>query len=83
MLIHSASQLLTLNGGPQRGSQLGQLDIIEDGALVIQEGLITAIGKSTELHAKHAHEPMLDAKNCVVMPGFVDSHNAPGRQILS
>jgi imidazolonepropionase len=74
MLIHSASQLLTLNGGPQRGSQLGQLDIIEDGALVIQEGLITAIGKSTELHAKHAHEPMLDAKNCVVMPGFVDSH---------
>ena len=72
MLIHSASQLLTLNGGPQRGSQLGQLGIIPDGALVIQEGQITAIGTSAELRASYPHEPTIDAGNCVVMPGFVD-----------
>ena len=40
MLIHSASQLLTLAGGPQRGHQLGQLRIIPDGAVMIQDGRI-------------------------------------------
>ena len=37
MLIHSASQLLTLTGGPQRGRDLGQLGIIQDGALLIRD----------------------------------------------
>ncbi len=32
MLIHSATQLLTLAGGPQRGKSLGSLGIIENGA---------------------------------------------------
>jgi imidazolonepropionase len=74
MLIHSASQLLTLKGGPQRGSQLGQLDIIPDGALVIQEGKIAATGTTAELKAAYPDEPAIDAENCVVMPGFVDPH---------
>ena len=74
MLIHSASQLLTLKGGPQRGSLLGQLDIIPDGALVIQEGKITATGTTAELQAAYPDEPSVDAENCVVMPGFVDPH---------
>ena len=74
MLIHSAAQLLTLTGGPQRGHQLGQLGIIPDGALVIQEGLITAIGTSAELCAAYPQEPTVNAGKCVVMPGFVDPH---------
>jgi len=37
MLIHSANQLLTIPGGPQRGRALGELGIIEDGALLIRE----------------------------------------------
>ena len=36
MLIHSASQLLTLRGGPQRGRDLGTLNIIENGAVLIR-----------------------------------------------
>ena len=36
MLIHNASQLLTLAGDPQRGSDLGRLGIIPDGAILIQ-----------------------------------------------
>ncbi len=46
MLIHSASQLLTLAGAPQRGEELGRLGIIEDGAVLIQGGEIAAVGKS-------------------------------------
>ncbi len=74
MLIHSASQLLTLAGGPQRGEALGNLGIIEDGAVLIRDGQILEIGPSAALRARYADEPMLDAEGCVVMPGFVDPH---------
>lgn len=74
LLIHSASQLLTLHGGPQRGSRLGDLGIIEDGAVYVQDGRISEVGTTAELKAAHTKEPMLDAAGCVVMPGFVDPH---------
>ncbi len=74
MLIHSASQLLTLHGGPQRGSQLGSLGILEDGALLIRDGRIAALGSSRDLLEAYPDEPTLDASGQVVMPGFVDPH---------
>jgi imidazolonepropionase len=74
MLIHSASQLLTLHGAPQRGPDLGQLAIIPDGAVLVQGEDIAAVGASAELRAAYPHEPALDASGCVVMPGFVDAH---------
>lgn len=74
MLIHSASQLLTLAGGPQRGADLGRLGIISDGAVLVREGQIAALGSSRELRAAYAHEPALDAAGKVVLPGFVDPH---------
>ena len=74
MLIHSATQLLTLAGGPQRGHNLGQLGIIEDGAALIRDEKIVAVGKTADLRAAYPQEPMQDAYGCVVMPGFVDPH---------
>jgi imidazolonepropionase len=74
MLIHSASQLLTLAGGPQRGLELGRLGIIPDGAVLYRDEKIVAIGPSRELLAAYPHEPSLDASGKVVMPGFVDPH---------
>jgi imidazolonepropionase len=74
MLIHSASQLLTLSGGPQRGRSLGTLGIIENGAVLLREEKILAVGTTTDLRAAYPNEPGLDASGCVVMPGFVDPH---------
>ena len=74
MLIHAASQVLTLAGPPQRGRLLGTLAIIEDGAVLVEEGKITALGKSDELLEQYPDEPRLDANGRVVMPGFVDPH---------
>ncbi len=74
MLIHSASQLLTLQGGPQRGLALGSLSIIEDGAVLLRDGLISELGTTRDLRRLHPDEPVLDASGCVVMPGFVDPH---------
>lgn len=74
MLIHSASQLLTLAGGPQRGHALGRLEIIPDGAVLVQDQKIAAVGNTADLRARYPNEPALDAGGKVVMPGFVDPH---------
>ena len=74
MLIHSASQLLTLKGGPQRGHELGRLEIIPDGAVLIQNEEIAAVGTTEELRLAYPQEPTLDAGGKVIMPGFVDPH---------
>jgi len=74
MLIHSSSQLLTLAGGPQRGNSLGTLGIIENGAVVIRDERIVAVGTTADLWASYPNEPRLDANGCVLMPGFVDPH---------
>ena len=74
MLIYSSSQLLTLAGGPQRGHALGTLGIIENGAVVVRDEKIVAVGTTAELKDSFPHEPTLDAGNCVLMPGFVDPH---------
>ncbi len=74
MLIHSASQLLTLAGGPQRGRDLGRLEIVPHGALLIQDEKIVALGPTKELRSAYPDEPGLDAGGKVVMPGFVDPH---------
>jgi imidazolonepropionase len=74
MLIHSATQLLTLAGGPQRGRALGTLGIIENGAVLVRDEKIIAVGKTEELRPAYPGEPGLDATGCMVMPGFVDPH---------
>lgn len=74
MLIHSAAELITVAGGPQRGDDLGDLGVICDGAVLIQDGKITAVGTTTDLKAAYPDEERLDATGRVVMPGFVDPH---------
>ena len=48
--------------------------MIPDGALLIQNGKISSVGATHELHGAFPGEPELDASGCVVMPGFVDPH---------
>lgn len=74
LLVHSAAQLLTLAGGPQRGLQLGQLSIIENGALGISEGRVIAVGDSRTIRSRFTGRQELDASGRVVLPGFVDPH---------
>jgi imidazolonepropionase len=77
-LIHSARQVLTLRGpsGPRRGPDLNQLHVIEDGAVLIRDGLIREVGPTRRLEnlaeARSATE--ISAAGRVVMPGFVDCH---------
>jgi imidazolonepropionase len=74
MLLHSASQLLTIPGPPQRGQELGFLGIIADGAVLIRQEKILAVGTTDELRWAYPQEETLDVAGHVVMPGFVDPH---------
>ena len=70
-LVRGARQLLTL-----RGAAFGDLGIIENGAVLIQDGHIADLGPTRRVErlalARRARE--IDAAGRVVMPGFVDSH---------
>jgi len=74
MLIHNISQLLTLSGPPQRGKDLGNLNIIPDGAVYIEDETVAAVGPGDEMLALYPEAQRLDAGGHVVMPGFVDPH---------
>jgi imidazolonepropionase len=83
ILVHAA-QLLTLRSpsggtGPRRGVQMRELGLIEDGAALIADGKIVAIGTTDEV-AKHETARKADEIDCrgkVVLPGSVDSHTHP------
>ena len=74
MLIYNAKQLLTLAGGPQRGRHLGELGIIPEGAVLIRDGLVQAVGPSQDMLEWYPKEPRFNAGGKVVMPGLVDPH---------
>jgi imidazolonepropionase len=72
-----ASQLVTL-AGPKRarvGAELNELSIIRDGGILIDEGRIVATGTSAEVDKQISNDTeVIDARGCVVLPGFVDAH---------
>ena len=77
LLITGASQLLTLKGpAPRRGKAFSSLGIVSDGALLVRDGRIAAIGPRAMVEAVPAARSAekLDLGGRVVLPGFVDSH---------
>ncbi|MGH2607397.1 MAG: amidohydrolase family protein, partial [Anaerolineales bacterium] len=73
LIVHSASQLVTLEGGPRRGADLGRLKIIEDGALAIAGGEILAAGPTRQIRAAFQSSEEIDASGRTVLPGLVDA----------
>ncbi len=76
-LITGCSQLLTLRGPvPRRGKHLTDLGIIPDGAMLVHDDRVTAIGPRKKIEKLPAAKRVekLDLGGRVVLPGFVDSH---------
>lgn len=76
-LITGCSELLTLRGPvPRRGRALSDLGIVRDGALLVRNDRVLAVGprKKIERHKEARHAEKLDLGGRVVLPGFVDSH---------
>jgi len=51
-----------------------QRRIIKDGAIAIEGNKILDVGKTEEIKKKYKAEQEIDAKEKVVLPGFVDAH---------
>jgi imidazolonepropionase len=69
--------MLTLRGrGPRRGNALSNLGIVKDGALLLRNGVIAAVGSRAKVETlpEAAAAEKLDVAGRVILPGFVDSH---------
>jgi imidazolonepropionase len=88
LLLINIGQLLTLRSspnslGPRRGSQLLELGIVENGAVLCLGGKIVSVGKSKDalrdswLKKNRKTIVEIDCEGQVVLPGFVDSHTHP------
>jgi len=78
LLLTDIRELVTLEPagcapGPRRGSAMGELGVIEDGAIAISEGRIVAVGPRAELAGIEARERR-SARGLIALPGFVDPH---------
>ncbi len=78
LIVKNASQVVTCSGfGPRCGpEQMNELGIIENGAVVIRDGVIEAVGPSDEVldGMDFSGFEVIDAAGKAVLPGFVDSH---------
>jgi imidazolonepropionase len=78
IIIKNASQLVTCSGfKAKQGKAMNELHVIEDGAVVIEDGIITTVGKTADIISElreHTEYEVIDAKGKAVLPGFVDSH---------
>src|SRR5690242_13430401 len=80
LAVLHASQLIPL-AGPRRarsGKELGELGVVPNGGLFAVDGKITHVGKTSEIEKFCQRDTeVVDARSCVVLPGFVDAHTHP------
>ncbi|MDY6790110.1 MAG: imidazolonepropionase [Thermodesulfobacteriota bacterium] len=77
IIIKNSSQLVTCSGFEgKQGKDMSDLKIITDGTVVIEKGIIKAVGKTGEVLAGFDEDKftVIDAEGKAVLPGFVDSH---------
>lgn len=77
LAVLHASQLITVTGPPRArsGKELGDLGIIPYGGLLAAEGKISCVGSTAEIGKLcQSDTEVVDARGCVVLPGFVDAH---------
>ena len=77
MIIKNASEVVTCSGfEAKKGTAMSDLGIIEKGAVVVEDGIIKAVGPQEEILGNYdeAQYEVLDAKGKALLPGFVDSH---------
>ncbi|MBN8210739.1 imidazolonepropionase [Bacillus sp. NTK071] len=81
LFLQDASELITLKGSssaPLVQPIESDLSIIQNGSVLIDNGTILAVGKTSELKQhypqKISEADVIDARGMLVTPGFVDPH---------
>ena len=80
LYIKHATIVTPLGNQAVKGADMSRLNVIEDGAILIKDGVIRYVGNSNPLRQIYslfgngATFKEIDAHGRVVLPGFVDSH---------
>ncbi len=77
LLIKNAAELVTCSGFKAKaGQEMSDLHIINNGAVVVEEGIIKAVGPTDDILSKYNEDnyKVIDAAGKAVLPGFIDSH---------
>lgn len=78
LLIIHANELVTCSGyeGKFGAEAMNDIGVIKDGAVAMENGIITAVGTSQDLMNQINKDDyaIIDATGKTVLPGFVDSH---------
>jgi imidazolonepropionase len=82
LIIKNAAELVTCSGfKAKKGKEMADLHIIFDGAVIIKEGIIAAVGKTKDIVRQYEKSgvdlsefDLIEARDKAVLPGFVDSH---------
>ncbi len=76
LFIKNIGQLVTVaaRGEPfKAGADMRELHVIENGAVLIEDGIIRTVGPTAEISPPNNID-VLDADGRIALPGFVDSH---------
>ena len=75
MLLAGATQVVTCRGPARarRGREMAELDVVADGAVLVRDGRVAAVGRYRDLKPEAAGVPVAEITG-VLFPGFVDAH---------
>ena len=62
---------------------MGQEGAIREGAVVIEDDRIIAVGSTRELKPKFRRYERFDARSCIIMPGLINAHQHISMGLLS
>ena len=77
IVVVNIGQLATLAGPsrPRVGLEMRDLGLLEDAALLVQDGRVARVGRYADLRqAIDGQNEVIDAERRLVTPGFVDAH---------
>src|ERR1700739_2872358 len=76
LLVTNCSQLVTLAGPPRPrvGHELREIAATADGAMLVRDGRVAAIGSRGDIEPLASGAEVVNAGGRLVTPGFVDAH---------
>jgi imidazolonepropionase len=80
LAVVNCAQVVTLAGParPRVAAELSELEIIEDGAMLVRGGQIERVGSRREIESLvNKNTEVVDAGGRIILPGFVDAHAHP------
>jgi imidazolonepropionase len=76
LLVRDLAQLVSpaRKSAPLRGAALGEVAVLENAYLLVQDGQIVEVGAMRDLRAGRAELEELDGRGLCALPGLVDCH---------